>query len=109
MLFQLSSVRFFFKPPPLLFVFPLLVAFLFLLTLPLVKENACSYPRLGSRRFPNFNLTSQDARSLFVDFSTVTYRVGSTDPSCCALAEVKTFTFPFSSAVTILTEKPTMF
>jgi hypothetical protein len=46
MLFQLSPVRFFFKPPLLLFVFLLLVAFLFLLTLPLVKENACSYPGL---------------------------------------------------------------
>jgi hypothetical protein len=68
MLFQLSSTRFFFKPSPLLFVFPLLVAFLFLLTLPLVKENACSYPGLGSGRFPNFNLASQDARSLFVNF-----------------------------------------
>jgi hypothetical protein len=47
MLFQLSSMCFFLKPPLLLFVFPLLVAFLFLLTLPLVKENACSYPGLG--------------------------------------------------------------
>jgi hypothetical protein len=67
MLFQFSSVRFFFKPPLLLFVFLLLVAFLFLLTLPLVKENACSHPGLGSGRFPYFNLASQDARSLFVD------------------------------------------
>jgi hypothetical protein len=67
MLFQLSSVPFFFKSPLLLFVFLLLVAFLFLLMLPLVKENACSYPGLGPRRFPNFNLASQDARSLFVD------------------------------------------
>jgi hypothetical protein len=58
MFFQLSSVRFFFKSPHLLFVFPLLVAFLFLLMLPLVKENACSYPGLGSGRFPNFNLAS---------------------------------------------------
>jgi hypothetical protein len=66
MLFQLSSMRFFFKPPLLLFVFPLLVAFFFLLTLPLIKENACSYPGLGSGRFPNFNLASQDARSFFV-------------------------------------------
>jgi hypothetical protein len=41
--------------------------------------------------------------------STVTCRVGSTDPSCFVLAEVRTLTFPFSSAVTILTEKPTMF
>jgi hypothetical protein len=67
MLFQLSSVRFFFKPPLLLFVFLLLVAFLFLLTLPLVKENACGYPGLGPGRFPNFNLAFQDARSFFVD------------------------------------------
>jgi hypothetical protein len=50
MLFQLSSVRFFFKSSPLLFVFLLLVAFFFLLTLPLVKENACSYHGLGSGR-----------------------------------------------------------
>jgi hypothetical protein len=42
MLFQFFFVRFFFKPSLLLFVFLLLVAFLFLLTLPLVKENACS-------------------------------------------------------------------
>jgi hypothetical protein len=47
MLFHFSSVRFFFKPPLLLFVFLLLVAFLLLLTLPFVKENACSYPGLG--------------------------------------------------------------
>jgi hypothetical protein len=67
MLFQLSSVCFLYKPPLLLLVFLLLVAFHFLLTLPLVKENACSYPRLGSGRFPNFNLGFQDARSLFVD------------------------------------------
>jgi hypothetical protein len=66
-LFKLSSVRFFFKPPLPLFVFLLLVAFLFLLTLPLVKENACSYPGLGPGRFPNFNLAFQDARSLFVN------------------------------------------
>jgi hypothetical protein len=46
-LFQFSFARFFFKPPLLLFVFLLLVVFLFLLTLPLVKENACSYPGLG--------------------------------------------------------------
>jgi hypothetical protein len=67
MLFQLSSVCFFFKPPIFLFVFLLLVAFLFLLTLSLVKENARSYPGLGLGRFPNFNLAFQDVRSLFVD------------------------------------------
>jgi hypothetical protein len=67
MLFQFSLVRFFFKPPLLLFVNLLLVAFLFLLTLPLVKENTCSHPVLGSRRFPYFNLASQDARRFFVD------------------------------------------
>jgi hypothetical protein len=67
MLFQRSSVHFIFKSPLLLFVFLLLVAFLFLLTLPLVKENACSHPGLGSGRFPNFNLASQDARCFFVD------------------------------------------
>jgi hypothetical protein len=47
MLFQLSSMRLFFKPPLLLFIFSLLVAFLFLLALPLVKENTCGYPRFG--------------------------------------------------------------
>jgi hypothetical protein len=47
MLFQFSSAYFFFKPPLLLFVFLLLVAFLLMLTLPLVEENACSYPGLG--------------------------------------------------------------
>jgi hypothetical protein len=67
MLFQLSSVCFFFKSPLLLFVFLLLVAFLFLLTLPFVKKNTCSHPRLGSGRFPHFNQASQDARSFFVD------------------------------------------
>jgi hypothetical protein len=67
MLFQLYSVRFFFKPLLLLFVFLLLVAFLFLLTLPLVKENARGYPGLGPGRFLNFNLAFHDARSLFVD------------------------------------------
>jgi hypothetical protein len=67
MLFQLSSVCFFFKPSLLLFVFLPLVAFLFLLMLPLVKENARSYPGLGPGRFPNFNLALQDARSFFVD------------------------------------------
>jgi hypothetical protein len=101
MLFHFSLVRFFFKPPLLLFIFLLLVAFPFLLTLPLVKENACSHPGLGPGRFPNFNLAFQDARSLFVDLFHCHLS--------CRLAEVKTFTFPFSSAVTILTEKPTMF
>jgi hypothetical protein len=67
MLFHLSSARFFFKSPLLLFIFLLLVVFLFLLTLPLVKENACSHPGHGSGRFPNFNLAYQEARSLFVD------------------------------------------
>jgi hypothetical protein len=67
MLFQLSSVRFFFKSPLLLLVSLLLVAFLFLLSLPLVKENAHSFPGLGPGGFPNFNLALQDARSLFVD------------------------------------------
>jgi hypothetical protein len=66
-LFQLSSVRFFFKSPLLLLVSLLLVAFFFLLSLPLVKENARSYPGLCPGRFPNFNLALQDARSLFVD------------------------------------------
>jgi hypothetical protein len=50
MLLQFSSARFFFKPPLLLFVFLLLVAFLFLLTLALVKENACSHPGLFRMR-----------------------------------------------------------
>jgi hypothetical protein len=105
MLFQISFVCFFFKPPLLLFVFFLLVAFLFLLTLPLVKENACSYPGLGSGRFPNFNLVFQDTRSLFVDLFHCHLSCRINYPSCFALAEVKTFTFPFSPAVTILTEK----
>jgi hypothetical protein len=71
-LFQLSSVRFFFKPPLLLFVFLPLVAFLFLLTLPLVKENARSYPGLGPGGFPNFNLAFQDAGASLWTCSTVT-------------------------------------
>jgi hypothetical protein len=67
MLFQFSSVHFFFKSPLLLFVFLFLVAFIFLLTLPLAKEKTCSHPGLGSGRFPHFNLASQDARRFFVD------------------------------------------
>jgi hypothetical protein len=47
MLFYFSSAHLFFKHAPLLFIFLLLVAFFFLLTLPLVKENACGNPRLG--------------------------------------------------------------
>jgi hypothetical protein len=67
MFFQLCYVRLFFKSPLLLLVSLLLVAFFFLLSLPLAKENASSYPGLGPGRFPNFNLALQDARSLFVD------------------------------------------
>jgi hypothetical protein len=94
MLFQLSSARSF-KPPLLFFVFLPLVVFLFLLTLPLVKENARSYPGLGPGRFPNFNLAFQDARSLFVDLFHCHLSCRINYPSCFALAEVKTFTFPF--------------
>jgi hypothetical protein len=65
--FPFSSVRFLFKPPLLLLVFLFLVAFFLLLTLPLVKENMRSHPRLGFRRFPNLNLAFQDARRFFVD------------------------------------------
>jgi hypothetical protein len=60
-------MRFFLEPPCFLLVFLLLVAFFFLLTLPLVKEDAGSYPRFGSGGFPYFNLASQDARCFFVD------------------------------------------
>jgi hypothetical protein len=67
MFFPFSSVRFLFKPPLILLVFMFLVAFFFLLTLPLVKENTRSHPRLGFRRFPNHNLAFQDARRFFVD------------------------------------------
>jgi hypothetical protein len=66
-LFQLSSMRFFFKSALLLLAPLLLVAFLFLLSLPLVKKNARSYPGLGPGGFPNFNLALEDARSLSVD------------------------------------------
>jgi hypothetical protein len=45
-------VRFLFKPSFLLFVFLFLVAFLLLLTLALVKENARGYPGFGFGRFP---------------------------------------------------------
>jgi hypothetical protein len=64
MLFHLSSVRFFLKPLFLLFVFLLLAAFLFLLTLPLVKEDVGSHLGLGRGRFPNFNLAFQDEEPL---------------------------------------------
>jgi hypothetical protein len=67
MFFPFSSMRFLFKPPLLLLVFLFLVAFFLLPTLPLVKENTCSHPGLGFRRFPYLNLAFQDARRFFVD------------------------------------------
>jgi hypothetical protein len=67
MFFPFSSMRFLFKPLLLLLVFLFLVAFFLLLTLPLVKENACSHLGLGFRRFPNLILAFQDARCFFVD------------------------------------------
>jgi hypothetical protein len=67
MFFPFSSVRLFFKPSLLLLIFLFLVALFLLLTLPLIKENTRSHPGLGFRRFPHFNLASQDARHFFVD------------------------------------------
>jgi hypothetical protein len=93
----------------LLLVFLFLVAFFLLLTLPLVKENTRSHPGLGFGGFPYLNLAFQDARHFFVDLFHC-YLLGRiNDPSCFALAEVKTFTFPFSSVVTMLIENPIMF
>jgi hypothetical protein len=68
MFFSFSPVHFFFEHSLLLFVFLFLVAFFLLLTLPLVKGNTRSHPGFGFRRFPHFNLASQDARHFFVDF-----------------------------------------
>jgi hypothetical protein len=62
-LFLLADL--FFLSPLLLFVFTLLVALLFLLTLPLVEENTRSYPVF--RGFTHFNLTFQKARPSLVD------------------------------------------
>jgi hypothetical protein len=69
LLFPLIFLSFF---PVHFFIFSLLlllllflVALFLLLMLPLVKENAQSHP--GFRRFPNLNLTFQDARHLLVD------------------------------------------
>jgi hypothetical protein len=67
MFFSFSPVHFLFKPPLLLLILLFLVAFLFLLTLPLVKENTRSHSGLGFGRFPYLNLAFQDARHFFVD------------------------------------------
>jgi hypothetical protein len=65
MFFSFFPVHFFFISSLLLLVHLFLVALLLLLTLPLVKENTRSHP--GFRRFPNLNLTFQNARHLLVD------------------------------------------
>jgi hypothetical protein len=67
MFFSFSPVHFLFKPSLLLLVLLFLVAFLLLLTLPLVKENTRSHPGLGFGGFPYLNLAFQDARHFFVD------------------------------------------
>jgi hypothetical protein len=67
MFFPFSSVRLIFKPSLLLLIFLFLVAFLLLLTLPLVKENTRSHSGLGFGGFPYLNLAFQDARHFFVD------------------------------------------
>jgi hypothetical protein len=68
----LSHIFFLFLPAHLffislllLFVFTLLVALLFLLTLPLVEENTRSHSEF--RGFTHFNLTFQKARLSLVD------------------------------------------
>jgi hypothetical protein len=63
--FLFLPAHFFFVSPLLLFVFTLLVALLFLLTLPLVEENTRSHS--GFRGFTHFNLTFQKARLSLVD------------------------------------------
>jgi hypothetical protein len=67
MLFLLSLVRFFFKSSLFLLVSLFLVAFFLLLMLPLIKKDTRGHPVLGSRRFPNLYLASQDARCFSVD------------------------------------------
>jgi hypothetical protein len=64
-LFLFLPADLFFISPLLLFVLMLLVALLFLLTLPLVEENTRSHP--GFRGFTHFNLTFQKARLSLVD------------------------------------------
>jgi hypothetical protein len=51
----------------------------------------------------------EDARGLPVDLLQRHLTCGIHDPPCFTLVEVRTFVFPFSSIVTILTEKPTIF
>jgi hypothetical protein len=67
MLFSFSPMHFFFKFSLHLLVLLFRVALLFLLTLPLVKENTRSHPGLGFGGLPYFNLTFQDARHFLVD------------------------------------------
>jgi hypothetical protein len=64
-LFSFFPAHLFFVSPLLLFVLMLLVALLFLPTLPLVEENTRSYP--GFRGFTHFNLTLHKARLSLVD------------------------------------------
>jgi hypothetical protein len=63
--FLFLPAHLFFISPLLLFVLTLLVALLFLLTLPFVEENTRSHP--GFRGFTHFNLTFQKARLSLVD------------------------------------------
>jgi hypothetical protein len=63
--FLFLPAHLFFVSPLLLFVLTLLVALLFLLTLPLVEENTQSH--FWFRGFAHFNLTSQKSRLSLVD------------------------------------------
>jgi hypothetical protein len=63
--FLFLPTHFFYTSPLLLFILMLLVALLFLLTLPLVEENTRSH--LGFRGFTHFNWTFQKASLSLVD------------------------------------------
>jgi hypothetical protein len=63
--FLFLPAHIFFISPLLLFVLMLLVALLFLLTLPFIEENTRSHS--GFRGFTHFNLTFQEARLFLVN------------------------------------------
>jgi hypothetical protein len=63
--FLFLPVHLFFISPFLLFVLMLLVALLFLLTLPFIKDNTRSH--YGFKGFTHFNLTFREARLFLVN------------------------------------------
>jgi hypothetical protein len=70
-------VCFLFGPALLLLVLPLLVALLFELALPLVEEDTCAHPGLGSGGFPDLDVALENVGGLTVHLlqSYLTFRV----------------------------------